>query len=143
LITNFLHSKCFQNWCMCKDRMFFHASCIYAILGPSLCISHISNGYFCAGRNAWMKLHARMVSTLRNFGRSWLACKKKHKVLLSEYKNDKRSNKLAGDDSRECAYYEQMDMWNSHRANVVHQLPPIAMKAPHPEQSSEDTHQNS
>ena len=62
--------------------------------------------------NAWIKLHARMISSLRNFGRIWLACKKKYKILLIEYKNDKMSNDISGHERRECQYYEHMNMWN-------------------------------
>ena len=72
--------------------------------------------------NAQIKLYARMVSTLRNFGRIWMAYKKKYKVLLIEYKNDKRSNEISGHERRECQYYEQMDMWNGQRVSVVNQM---------------------
>ena len=78
--------------------------------------------------NTWIKLHARMVSSLRNFGRTWLACKKKYKTLLIEYKNDKRSNEISGHERRECQYYEQMDMWNGQRASVVNQMPASAQE---------------
>ena len=62
------------------------------------------------------------------FGRTWLACKKKYKVLLIEYKNDKQSNKISGYERRECQYYEQMDMWNGQCASVVNQMPTSAQE---------------
>ena len=51
-----------------------------------------------------------MVSNLRNFGRIWLASKKKYKVLMMEYKNDKLSNEILGHDRKKCPYYEYMDI---------------------------------
>ena len=36
-----------------------------------------------------------MVLNLCNFGRTWLAYKKKYKILLIEYKNDKCSNEIS------------------------------------------------
>jgi 5-methylcytosine-specific restriction endonuclease McrBC GTP-binding regulatory subunit McrB len=89
--------------------------------------------------NTWIKLHARMVSSLRNFGRTWLACKKKYKTLLVEYKNDKRSNEISGHERRECQYYEQMDMWNGQRASVVNQMPASAQE----DDAQHTTEQNS
>jgi type III secretory pathway component EscV len=45
-----------------------------------------------------------------------------------EYKNDKRSNKISWHDRRKCQYYEQMDMWNRHRASVINQIPANAQE---------------
>ena len=39
-----------------------------------------------------------------------------------KYKNDKRSNEISGHDRRECQYYEEMNMWNGHRASVINQM---------------------
>lgn len=39
-----------------------------------------------AKMNVWINLHGCMVSSLHNFGRTWMACKKKHDILLMEYK---------------------------------------------------------
>jgi hypothetical protein len=78
--------------------------------------------------NAWINLHARMTSSLRNFGRTWLACKKNYKVLLTEYNNDKRSNEISGHERRECQYYEQIDTWNGQRTSVVNQMPASAQE---------------
>ena len=78
--------------------------------------------------NVWIKLHARMVSSLRNFGRTWLICKKKYNVLLIEYKNNKRSNEISRHERRKCQYYEQMDMWNGQRASVVNQMSTSAIE---------------
>ena len=50
--------------------------------------------------NVWIKLHACVISSLYNFGRTWLTCKKKYKAPLMEYKNDKRSNKILGHNRR-------------------------------------------
>ena len=58
-----------------------------------------------------------MIYSLRNFGRTWLACKNKYKVLLIEYKNDKRLMKFQDNDRLEWHYYEYMDMWNRQRAS--------------------------
>lgn len=52
--------------------------------------------------NALIKLCARVIFGLRDFETTWLACKKKYKVLLMEYKNDKHSNKTLAHDKREC-----------------------------------------
>ena len=92
--------------------------------------------------NTWIKLHARMVSSLRNFEMTWLACKKKYKVLLIEYKNDKRSNEISGHERRECQYYEQMDMWNGQRASVINQMSASAQEDDI-HQSMQATEQNS
>ena len=60
--------------------------------------------------NVWIKLHNCMVSNLRNFGRIWLACKKKYKVMLMKDKNNKRSHEISEHDRRECQNYEHMNM---------------------------------
>ena len=59
--------------------------------------------------NTWIELHAHMVSSLCNFGRKWLACKKRYKVLLIEYKNNNHTNNFRYN-RLECQYYEQMDL---------------------------------
>lgn len=63
-----------------------------------------------------------MISNLCNFGRTWLACKKKYKVLFMKVKNNKHSNEILEYDRRECWYYEHMDVWNGQHANVVNQI---------------------
>lgn len=78
--------------------------------------------------NALIKLCARVIFGLRDFETTWLACKKKYKVLLMEYKNDKHSNKTLAHDKRECQQYEHMVMWDGERASVVNQMPPNAQQ---------------
>ena len=51
-----------------------------------------------------------MVFNLRNIGRAWLAYKKKNNVLLIEFENDKRSNKISEHDRKKYQYYEQINM---------------------------------
>ena len=52
--------------------------------------------------NVWIKLHNCVVSNLRTFGRIWLACKKKYKVMLMKDKNNKRSHEISEHDRKEC-----------------------------------------
>ena len=50
------------------------------------------------------------ISSLHNFRGMLLAWKKKYRVLLIEYKNDKFVNEIIDLDKRECYYYEEMNM---------------------------------
>lgn len=80
-----------------------------------------------SGINTWMKLQTRMVAAIRGFDRSWESCKKKYKVIYTEYKNDKRANEISGSDRhQECKFFEHFDMWNSTRACVKNQIPASA-----------------
>ncbi|CAA9492270.1 MAG: hypothetical protein AVDCRST_MAG96-1567 [uncultured Segetibacter sp.] len=85
-----------------------------------------SNVFYCenSGINTWLKLQAKMVAAIRGFDRSWESCKKKYKVIWTEYKNDKRANEISGSDRhQECKWFEQLDIWNSTRACVKNQIP--------------------
>ena len=48
-----------------------------------------------------------------------MACKKKYKVPVMKYKQDKCLNKISDHHRCECQYYEQMNMWNGQHANVI------------------------
>lgn len=74
-----------------------------------------------------MKVQARMVAAIRGFNRSWESCKKKYKIIWTEYKNDKRANEISGSDRhQDCKWFEQLDVWNSTRACVKNQIPASA-----------------
>jgi hypothetical protein len=75
--------------------------------------------YEISGVNTWLKVQARMVATIRGFDHSWESCKKKYKVVYTEYKNDKRANESSGSDRhQECKWFDQLDVWNSTCACV-------------------------
>ena len=68
-----------------------------------------------------------MVAAIRGFNRSWESCKKKYKIIWTEYKNDKRANEISGSDRhQDCKWFEQLDVWNSTRACVKNQIPASA-----------------
>lgn len=80
-----------------------------------------------SGINSWLKVQARMVAAIRGFNRSWESCKKKYKIIWTEYKNDKRANEISGSDRhQDCKWFEQLDVWNSTRACVKNQIPASA-----------------
>jgi hypothetical protein len=70
-----------------------------------------------------------MVAPIRGFDWSWESCKKKYKVVCTEYKNDKRANEISGSDRhQECKWFDQLDVWNSTRACVRNQISASAME---------------
>jgi hypothetical protein len=76
-----------------------------------------------------LKVQARMVAPIRGFDWSWESCKKKYKVVCTEYKNDKRANEISGSDRhQECKWFDQLDVWNSTRACVRNQISASAME---------------
>jgi hypothetical protein len=80
-----------------------------------------------AGVNTWIKLQIRMVAAIKGFSRTWLSCKKKYKMILKEYRTDKRANEVSGTDRKqECRWFNEMDEWNSSRASVHNQIPASA-----------------
>ena len=46
----------------------------------------------------WLNLQVKMVEEIWGFDRSWKSCKKKYKVIYTEYKNDKRVNEISNSD---------------------------------------------
>ena len=52
----------------------------------------------------WIKLHVYKILNLHNFRRTWSICKKKYKIILIEYNNDKRLNEILDYDRREYHY---------------------------------------
>jgi hypothetical protein len=68
-----------------------------------------------------------MVATIQGFDRSWESCKKKYKVIYTEYKNDKRANEISGlDRHQKCKWFDQLDILNSTCACVKNQIPASA-----------------
>jgi hypothetical protein len=50
-----------------------------------------------------------MVAAICGFDRSWESCKKKHKVIYTEYKNDKTTNEISDmDRHQECKWFDLM-----------------------------------
>ena len=72
--------------------------------------------------NVWIKPHARMVSSLRNFDKILLTYEKKYKVLLMKYKNDKRSNKISGHDRNNISIINRWICEIGQIASVVNQM---------------------
>jgi hypothetical protein len=76
-----------------------------------------------------LKVQGRTVAAIRGFDRSWESCKKKYKVVYTEYKNDKRAYEISGSDRhQECKWFDQLDVWNSTHACVKNQIPTSATK---------------
>jgi hypothetical protein len=70
-----------------------------------------------------------MVIGIRGFNRTWLSCKKKYKVILKEYRNDKRANEISGTDRKQdCRWFNEMDIWNNTCASVKNAIPTSATK---------------
>jgi hypothetical protein len=68
-----------------------------------------------------------MVAAIRGFDHSWKSCKKKYKVVYTEYKNDKRANEISGSDRhQECKWFDQFDVWNSTHVCIRNQIPASA-----------------
>jgi hypothetical protein len=64
-----------------------------------------------------------MVAAIRGFDRSWESCKKKYKVVYTEYRNDKRANEISSSDRhQECKWFDRLDVWNSTRACIKNQI---------------------
>ena len=61
----------------------------------------------------------------------WLSCKKKYKYIISDYRNDKRANKILGSDKhQECRWFIEMDEWHDNTTNVHNQIPASTTKSP-------------
>ena len=98
--------------------------------------------FFGQGQNAWLKVQVRMAAAFRGCTRTALSCKKKHRSLLSEYKNDKRLYDISGNDRhQQNKWFDHMDLWNGTRASVRNQIPASAqesvMESPTPDKASQ------
>jgi hypothetical protein len=70
-----------------------------------------------------------MVATIRGFDRSWKSCKKKYKIMYTEYKIDKRANEISGTDRhQECKWFDKVHVWNSTHACVKNHISTSAME---------------
>jgi hypothetical protein len=60
-----------------------------------------------------------MLSTLLSFSRTPIACKWKCNEIYKQYKDDKITNGISGNDCHECPFYDALDIWWHLNGNVM------------------------
>ena len=66
----------------------------------------------------WHKLHARLLSQIPVFKKSYVVCRKKFDSLFKTYKEDKMANTISGESRHESKFYDQFNTWFSHVGSI-------------------------
>jgi hypothetical protein len=68
------------------------------------------------------------VGTFLSFSKIPIVCKWKFNAIYKQYKDDKITNGISGNDRYECPFYDALDSWWHQNGNVMKHIMLVQMK---------------